>query len=156
VAQGSFYTYFPNKQAAFEELVRSLSDDLVAALATATQDAATRLDAERLGLEAFFAFTLEHQSLYRIIRQAEFVNDGLYRAYYQRIATGYERGLREAMDAGEVRELDPKAVAWALMGMADFLGMRWVLWKGELPPRAVVDSALSLIRAGLSPNGAVL
>ena len=150
VAQGSFYTYFPNKQAAFTELVRSLSDDLIAEVAEQTAGAPSRIEAERRGLVAFFQFTLKHQSLYRIVRQAEFVDEALYRAYYERIAAGYMRSVGAAMAAEELRELDVEAIAWSMMGIADFLGMRWVLWEGRLPPDSVIDSAIAMIRNGLT------
>ena len=53
------------------------------------------------------------------------------------------------MKAGEVRKLDPEAVAYALMGIFDFLGMRWVLWEGKLPPKRVLDDVFALVRQGL-------
>ncbi|MFT6230679.1 MAG: AcrR family transcriptional regulator, partial [Myxococcota bacterium] len=92
VAQGSFYTYFPNKQAAFTELVLSLSDGLRAAVTEAVSGETSRLAAERQSLVAFFKFILEHKALYRIVRQAEFVDEALYRDYYRRIAQAYARG----------------------------------------------------------------
>ncbi len=150
VAQGSFYTYFPNKQAAFTELVRSLSDGLRAAVTAAAGTETSRLAVERRSLIAFFNFILEHKSLYRIVRQAEFVDEELYRDYYRRIAQGYVRGLRQAVDAGELADLDVDTVAWSLMGMADFLGMRWVLWEDQLPPDSVIDTAMRFVRDGLA------
>src|SRR5690606_30812671 len=121
-------------------------------LAEAARGAPDRLVAERRGLEAFFAFIAEHRALYRIVRQAEFVDEELYRWYYRQIAEGYARGLAEAVGKGEIADLDPETLAWSLMGMADFLGMRWVLWEGTAPPDHVVDAAIELIRAGLTPR----
>ena len=110
----------------------------------------SRLAVERRSLIAFFNFILEHKSLYRIVRQAEFVDEELYRDYYRRIAQGYVRGLRQAVDAGELADLDVDTVAWSLMGMADFLGMRWVLWEDQLPPDSVIDTAMRFVRDGLA------
>jgi AcrR family transcriptional regulator len=150
VAQGSFYTYFPNKQAAFTELVRSLSTGLRTAVAQAAGEETSRLAVERRSLIAFFTFILEHKSLYRIVRQAEFVDEELYRDYYRRIAQAYVRGLRKAVDAGELADLDVDTIAWSLMGMADFLGMRWVLWEDQLPPDSVIDTAMRFLHDGLA------
>lgn len=151
-AQGSFYTYFDSKKEAFTELVRHLSRELRTTLAEAARGAEDRLDAERKGMIAFFSFIAEHRSLYRIVRQAEFVDEDLYRWYYRQIADGYVRGLAEAAKRGEIADLDPDTLAWSLMGMADFLGMRWVLWEGKAPPDHVVDAAIELVRAGLMPR----
>ncbi len=150
VAQGSFYTYFPNKQAAFTELVRSLSDGLHRAVTEAAGTETSRLAVERRSLIAFFMFILEHKSLYRIVRQAEFVDEQLYRDYYRRIAKGYARGLRHAVESGELADLDVDTVAWSLMGMADFLGMRWVLWEDRLPPDSAIDTAMRFLHDGLA------
>ena len=73
----------------------------------------------------------EHRTLYRIVRQAEFVDEACFRRYYDRFARGYVRGAGAGHGRGEVRRLDPEALAYCLMGIGDFLGMRWVLWRDE-------------------------
>lgn len=152
VAQGTFYLYFPDKRAAFVGLVEDLGHRLRRELATAVTGAPDRLAVEEAGFRAFFAFVARHRNLYRIVRQAEFVDEATYRRYYAGLAAGYARGLARAMDAGEIRRGEPETLAYALMGVADFIGMRWVLWAGEAPPREVVDEVMALIRDGLRPG----
>ena len=149
IAQGTFYLYFPSKKAVFAELVGELGAKLRRTLAAAVVDLEDRLTVERAGLHAFLGFVREHRNLYRIIRQAEFVDEALYRDYYSKLADGYRVGLARAMDAGQIRRLDPEAVAFALMGVFDFLGMRWVLWEGKLPPQRVLDDVFAMVRDGL-------
>jgi hypothetical protein len=38
------------------------------------------------------------------------------------------------------------------MGIADFLGMRWVLWEDETPPEEVFESMFTFIQHGMAPN----
>lgn len=149
IAQGTFYLYFPSKKAVFTELVGELGTKLRRTLAAAVDGVDDRLEVERAGLHAFLGFVREHRNLYRIIRQAEFVDEALYRDYYTKLAEGYRQGLAKAMSRQQIRKLDPEAVAYALMGIFDFLGMRWALWENELPPRRVLDDVFSLIRNGL-------
>ena len=151
VALGTFYVYFPNKQAIFSELVTELGHGLRRRLAEAIGELSNRIEIEEAGCRAFLEFVRAHRNLYRIVRQAEFVDESLYRSYYQRLASSYVRGLERAVDAGEIRDLDPETVAYALMGIFDFLGMRWVLWNDRLPPRRVVEDVFRLIRHGLGP-----
>jgi len=92
-----------------------------------------------------------HRNLYRIVRQAEFVDEGLYRSYYRRLAAGYASGLEAAMRAGEVSRLDAETLAYCLMGIGDFLGMRWVLWEERDPPAQVLDTMTALIHHGIAP-----
>jgi AcrR family transcriptional regulator len=152
VAQGTFYVYFPDKQTIFEELVRGLSQRLRRATTEATQGLTNRNDIERAGFRAFFDFIGRHRGLYRIVRQAEFVDEALFRWYYERFAEGYAAGLKAAMDAGQIREMDPEVMAYCIMGMGDFLGMRWVLWQDESLPDAVFEQAFEFMSHGFTPN----
>lgn len=149
VAQGTFYVYFESKQAIFAHLVDVLGKGLRQRLAEATRGQDSRLAVEAAGCEAFLRYIEEHRHLYKIIRQAEFVDEALYRNYYERLADGYVQGIKAAMDEGEFEALDPEAIAFALMGIFDFLGMRWVLWEGRLPPEHVRKDVMAFIAAGL-------
>jgi AcrR family transcriptional regulator len=150
VAPGTFYLYFSSKRDIFDELIEDLNRRVRRAMTEGASGASTRAEAERLGFEAFFRFTAEHPSLYRVIRQAEFVSPAALQLHYQRIVEGYVRGLSEAMAAGEIDQADPEALAWALMGVGEMIGLRWILW-GDTDgvPEHVFDEAMRFIRRGL-------
>ncbi|MGE6762688.1 TetR/AcrR family transcriptional regulator [Corallococcus interemptor] len=152
VALGTFYVYFPDKQSIFVEVVDELGARLRRLIAESTAACTTRLEVEREGLRAFFQFVRQHPNLYRVVRQAEFVDADCYRRYYDRFAKGYVRGLQQAMDKGEVRRMDPEALAYCLMGIGDFLGMRWVLWEEDMGLERVLDTAMTLLSHGLPPH----
>lgn len=149
VGQGTFYLYFEDKRAVFVELVKNLSRLLRHTLSQAVSNSRGRLAVERDGLKAFFDFVRQHKNLYRIVRQAEFVDPELYRWYYREMAKGYASGLAKAMQKGEIREVDPEGLAYCLMGIGDFLGMRWVLWEDRDVPPEVFETAMTLIQHGL-------
>ena len=145
VAQGTFYLYFAGKRQIFDELVRDLNGRIRHAMREGSSQGANRLQAELLGFQAYFRFTSEHPALYRIIRQAEFVSPEMLRYHYDRLSHGYVEALREAAATGEIGPIDPEVTAWALMGMGELIGMRWILWgDGELP-QAVVDELARII-----------
>jgi AcrR family transcriptional regulator len=146
VGQGTFYLYFSSKQEVFDELVRDLNRRVRHAMKEASGKGKTRLEAELLGFKAYFRFTAEHPALYRIIRQAEFVSPDMLRYHYDRLSSGYVEALREAIDRGEIAKLDPEVAAWALMGMGELIGMRWILWEevGKMP-KAVLDELARII-----------
>ncbi len=143
VAQGTFYVYFESKRQIFDELVEDLNRRVRHAMSEASARGRTRVEAERLGFRGFFDFTAEHPALYRIIRQAEFVSPRALHLHYQRIAKGYVDGLRRAIDAGEIVEQDPEVIVWALMGIGELMGMRWILWGDpddlDAPPRGEIS-----------------
>lgn len=128
VGQGTFYLYFDSKLDLFEQLVEDLNRRVRRAMSEASTAADNRIEAERAGFRAFFQFTADHPSLYRVVREAELVSPGALRLHYGRIVDGYIEGLRQAGDAGEIGDIDPTVAAWALMGIGEMIGMRWVLW----------------------------
>jgi AcrR family transcriptional regulator len=155
VALGTFYTYFESKEEVFRALVREMSRATRAHVAEAVKDAPDRLAAERLGLEAFIAFTRKHPELYRIIEEAQFVAHDVYREHYLTFVDAYRRGLATARaraqisaGTGDVEETD-EARAWALIGMSVFLGMRYGIWEKDLSPARVADIAIELVSEGL-------
>ena len=150
VGQGTFYLYFPDKKSVFTELVRTLSKMLRKCLAEAAVGIEDRLTMERVGLRTFCDFIRAHRHLYRIVRQAEFVEPTLYRWYYDRIAAGYIKGLSQAMEAGQIRQLNPESTAYCLMAIGDFIGMRWVLWEDGNVPEEVLETAMAFIHHGLA------
>lgn len=131
VGQGTFYLYFPSKEAAFRELVEVRAHGLRTATRLATEGAADRMQAESAGFATFFDFIDRHRGLYRIVRQAEFVDIELFQTYYQVFAQGYAAALRTSMNRGEIARMDPEVRAYCLMGVGDFVGMRWVVWTAE-------------------------
>jgi AcrR family transcriptional regulator len=151
VAQGTFYLYFQSKQQIFDELVEDLNRRVRHAMSEASARGGNRIESERLGFQAFFRFTAEHPALYRIVRQAEFVSPGALRLHYTRIVEGYIDGLDKAKSNGEITDLDTTVAAWALMGIGELVGMRWVLWDEhhDSLPEAVFDEVMALIQRAL-------
>jgi AcrR family transcriptional regulator len=152
VALGTFYTYFDSKEAVFRALVRDMSRATRAHVAEAVKSAPDRLAAERTGLEAFIAFTRQHPELYRIIEEAQFVAQDVYREHYLSFADAYRRNLAGARERGEIAGPDAAADeprAWALIGMSVFLGMRYGLWDEDLSPAQVAETAIALVSEGL-------
>lgn len=168
VGQGTFYLYFASKLEVFEELVEDLNTRVRHAMTEASAGTATRLEGERAGFRAFFAFTAQHPALYRVVREAEFVSPRALTLHYTRIVEGYVSNLTRARVRGEVGDLDPTVAAWVLMGIGEMVGMRWVLWDrhvdgdadaptGALGPTSTVpdhvfDQVMEFIERALAPR----
>lgn len=150
VAQGTLYCYFSGKEEILRELVRDMGHELRAHLAAETRNAVSRLDAEEKGLKAFLHYLGSHPNLYRILQQAQFVSEEIYRDYYEAFARNYSDMLTNASRKGEIRPGNDDVRAWALMGLSNFLGLRYALWGHDLPIEEVVSAATDLLRHGLS------
>jgi AcrR family transcriptional regulator len=146
VAQGTFYLYFEGKKQVFDELVVDLNRRVRHAMKEASSKGTTRVESEILGFAAYFRFTSEHKALYRIIRQAEFVSPEMLRYHYDRLSEGYVEALTEAVESGEIGDVDPKVTAWALMGMGELIGLRWLLMENrDRMPKPVLDELERII-----------
>jgi len=155
MATGSFYAHFSSKGDIFAAVVRQINADLRAAMRKALEEApADQRSRERAAFGAFFDTVSRRPWIDRIVRESEFVDPGLFREYYERLARGYARGVRQAQLAGEVdARYDPEVIAYLYTGVGNFIGMRWADWTaGRQVPEDVLDDVLEVLARGLPPR----
>ena len=155
MATGSFYAYYGSKAEIFAAVVRGINDDLRHAMRAALEHAEGGQRArERAAFRAYFDMLSERPWIDRIVRESEFIDQRLFREYYEHLARGYGRGVRAAQLAGEVdARYDPEVVAYAYTGIGNFVGMRWADWTagGQVPPD-VREDVLEVLARGLAPR----
>lgn len=154
IATGSFYAHFGSKAEIFTAAIRRINADLRAAMAAALQTTADNQRArERAAFRAYFDLMSQRPWIFRIVREAEFLAPGEFRAYYERLARGYARGVRVAQLAGEVDpRYDPEVIAYIYTGLGHFVGMRWAEWTaGGRVPDDVFDDLMDVLARGLPP-----
>ncbi len=153
VGQGTFYIYFKGKEVVLRELVIDMGRMLRQTLTANIRHSSTRLEAERNGLAAFFRFVSENQNLYRIVKESQFIDEQAYQTYYRDFAAGYQARLEHAAKEGELRPGYAEERAWAIMGMADFIGMRYILWEKSTAFDEIADACMDLLTFGLQHPG---
>jgi AcrR family transcriptional regulator len=155
IATGSFYAHYRSKADIFAAVVRRINADLRAAMSAALEHAPDNQRArERAAFGAFFDLVSRRPWIDRIVRESEFVDPGLFREYYERLARGYARGVRQAQLAGQVdARYDPEVIAYLYTGVGNFIGMRWADWTaGGQVPADVLDDVLEVLARGLAPR----
>lgn len=152
VALGTFYTYFNSKEEIFAALVAYMSERTRRWVGERVAGAADRLEAERIGLEAYIEFVRQHKGLYRIITEAEFVANDAFRAHYEGFARAYVENLERAGKRGEIRQGDYEVWSWAIIGIDVFLGMRYAEWDESRPASEIAEIVADLIANGLRPQ----
>ena len=155
IATGSFYAHYRSKADIFAAVVRSINAELRSAMGAALAQAPdNQRSRERAAFRAFFDMLSERPWIDRIVRESEFVDPGLFREYYERLARGYARGVRQAQLVGEVdARYDPEVIAYMYTGIGNFLGMRWADWTaGGQVPADVLDDMLEVLARGLPPR----
>lgn len=149
VAQGTFYNYFESKYEIFAELLRQLSRDFRIEIKQEVGQAKSQREALEIGIHVFLKWVKNHRNLYSIVQQSVLVDEQLYRSYYERLAQGYLKGLEEAAQSGEFKTLNAETIAYCLMGVTSFIGMRWVYWENQEVPDHVVQDTITFIFEGL-------
>src|SRR5262249_7411073 len=122
------------------------------ALSESTKDAPNRLEAERLGIEAYLAFVRDHKALYRVVMEAQFVAPEAYREYYRVFSDAYRQQLAQAAKRGEISQGEDEVRVWALMGASTFLGLRYGVWDDADDVGDVAQAAADLMINGLAPR----
>lgn len=153
VAQGTFYKYFPSKHAIFVELVTDFAIRVRHALGAAAEHPATsRAEVERRGFEAMFAFALEHPGLYQVVRESQFVAPATYRWYYESFVGAYSKSFLR-LHGPAIKRADIETLGWAMAGVADMIGLRWVVWEKRMPPDRALDQLVALLAHGFEGMG---
>ncbi|MCS0543769.1 hypothetical protein NXY55_27735, partial [Aeromonas veronii] len=68
---------------------------------------------------------------------------------YDKLADGFLKSLTAGIEVGEFKEIDQETVAYCLMSIGQFLGMRWVYWEQQDVPEEAFEAAMTLIFDGL-------
>jgi AcrR family transcriptional regulator len=155
IATGSFYAHFDSKAEIFAAVVRGINADLREAMAAALRLAEDNQRArERAAFRAYFDLIQRRPWIFRILREAEFIDPSLYREYYERLVRGYSRGVRAAQLAGEIDpRYDPEVIAFVYTGLGHFVGMRWAEWTaGGRVPDDVFEDLMAVLARGLPPS----
>ncbi len=155
MATGSFYSYYGSKAEIFAAVVRAINTDLRHAMRAALEHAEDGQRArERAAFRAYFDMLSDRPWIDRIVRESEFIDQGLFREYYEHLVRGYARGVRAAQLAHEVdARYDPEVIAFAYTGIGNFVGMRWADWTaGGRVPDDVLDDVLDILARGLAPK----
>jgi len=128
VAQGTFYVHFKSKGDLVIGFVRYINRELRKAIERVSSAMADRRDAERVGMLTFFRFLRQHREIYRVVPEAEMISREVAMWYYHKLAEGYIKGLERGMARDEIRQLPPVFVAWSLMGLVHFIGLKQIVW----------------------------
>jgi len=152
VGLGTFYVYFKSKEEVFRALVADMGALTRSTIAEKVRGAKDRLEAERLGVEAYIEFVRAHPGLYRVVMEAQFVAPEAYRDYYRVFSSAYRQQMGQAASRGEIRKGQDEVRVWALMGASTFLGLRYGVWDAKADAAAVAAAAADLIVFGLAPR----
>lgn len=121
-AVGTFYIYFDSKTDLYRYLMEIYKRQIKGHLATAIEGCATRVEKEREGIKCFVRYAVKNPNVYNIIWGSLAVEKQMFEDYYVSFAESYARALRK--DKGQLSSADVTSLAYILMGVTNFLGLR--------------------------------
>lgn len=155
IAQGSFYTYFPSRQALLDELLPTLGDEMLAHIATAVGEERDEVAREEKRFRAFFEFLQRRPAFLRILNEAEFFSPKGFRRHFDNISANYRKALSRARGRGALARFTDEEVeplVFLLMAARSYTSMRYASAKGgkvRPPPEALISAYGKLLRHGL-------
>lgn len=151
VAAGTFYLYFPSKMSLYRHLLNELSRDIRKEIASKIDTSLPRSAQERAGIKAFLEYAIKNPHMYQIIWESLYIDRSLFQSYYDAFAKRYVKGLSSALEKGEMAELDLEIVAYILMGITNFLGLKIILEMGQSQSQIddVVETIMDILNHGL-------
>lgn len=150
IALGTFYIYFKDKYYLYKYLLLMYSHQIRKQISTDTINLKTRKEKEREGLRTFLKYIRENKHVYNLIWESLYIDKNLFMQYYDTFAERYSKGMIEAQENGEVIDIDPTLISYYLMGVSNFIGLKYVMFDDEDNNfDDVVDDVITIIENGL-------
>jgi AcrR family transcriptional regulator len=147
VAVGTFYLYYPTKEALFLELVEDTVRLLKLEIDAGRGASTDPRERARAGLQTFFAFAQQHRELFRIVFGHGATFHDVVQRTQQLFAEDVAANLTEGMHAKVFRSNDPAILAQAFIGMS-LQVVSWWLDHPDVPVEEVVESLLDFVSHG--------
>ncbi|MCL2188016.1 MAG: TetR/AcrR family transcriptional regulator [Defluviitaleaceae bacterium] len=152
VATGTLYVYFPDKLSLFLHLMDGLGRKLRREIRDAKSKCTDTsiIEQERISIRVFFSFVRAHFGLFRIVWQAQFVDEAAFKNYYERFSQGYINEISKAHTRGETRNVDSTVISYALMGIYSFVALKCFVFDKSEPDDATIEQLVNFISFGIS------
>lgn len=118
-------------------------------IAKEVKKCSTRKEAERAGLKAFLHFINDHKHIYNIIWESLYIDKRLFIDYYTKFAQNYMSQIEVSQANDQMKVYDPEVIAFILMGISNFIGLNWVMFKETNDFDYVVDQVIEILDKGL-------
>lgn len=149
VGNGTFYIYFDSKISVYRYLLVDYGKRIRSKSNRAIAGCKSRKEAERVGIRSFFEFVLENPGLFNIVWEALYIDKALFDDFYTRFAESYVNRLKKAQDDGQVRDIDPTVLSYALMGITNFLALNRLVLKQEQNIDYLTDEVMKILENGI-------
>ena len=151
-AVGTFYIYFDTKTDVYRYLMWKYQRQIKALLAESIKGCTTRYEQEREGIKCFIKFAIRTPNVYNIIWGSLSIDKKLFTDYYSSFADSYTHALQE--NDNEVNTYDATTVAYMLMGISNFVGLRAIFeeMNDEDIDKIIDETIMPVLSQGIFKN----
>ncbi|MGH7268947.1 MAG: TetR/AcrR family transcriptional regulator [Polyangiaceae bacterium] len=155
IARGTFYLYFADKRAIFEEIVdRTIARLGMSIVRVDPHDKArTVADQVRDNIRRIMRILLEDRATTKILLSdalgVDVAFDQKLLSFYDEMATLLEQSLRDGQSLGVVRPGDVRLMAWLTMGAIKELMFQMVQRGAEVDESRLVEATFAFLRGGV-------
>ncbi len=149
VAPGTIYIYFPDKYSIYKYLLHEYSHVIRMHIAKSIKGCTDRKEVERRGLLSFLQLIKENRNMYNVIWESLHIDNLLFVEYYTSFAARYIVTITAGQKSGELLSCDPEVLSYVLMGIANFVGLRYVLFGENEDLEKVADEVICILEEGI-------
>lgn len=150
VGLGTFYIYFNDKKSCYQYLLLQYSHYIRSQIAQRIEHAKDRKEAERLGLLEFLEIVRDNASIYHIIWESLYIDKDLFIEYYTTFAQYYKRAIEANVNIkGGYKDVDPEVIAYTLMGIANFIGLRYTMFDKSTDLEKIASQVIEMLDKGI-------
>ncbi len=151
-AVGTFYIYFQSKTDIYRYLMWKYQHQIKLLLAESIKNCTTRYEQEKQGIKCFIKFATSTPNVYNIIWGSLAIDQQMFRDYYMSFAESYSNALSRS--SSEMDAPDPTTVAYMLMGISNFVGLRAIFedMNDDDIDRIVDDTIMPALQGGIFKN----
>lgn len=149
LAAGTFYNYFPDKEAVFRGLIDDAAVRARERVRAPRRTATTFEEFVRGGFQAYFEFAAEDRTTFELTRR----NAGTVRAMFGQPSIGagvdeLEADIKVGIEAGLIAPMDARYAAAAMVGVGFEIGVQMLL-RDPIDPEGAAEFATRLFLGGL-------
>lgn len=158
LAQGTFYLYFPTRQALLDEVLPFVGERLSEHIRRRVKGATNAFEVEELSFRAAFDFLHDNPGFYRMLNEAEFAAPRGFSTQFENAAGRYLASLKRSSGRGELPGYEPReleVLVYMLMAVRFYIYLRFVKGNGGKTARLpawVLRTYMKFIRSGLNAS----
>ncbi len=153
LAKGTVYNYFKNKEDILISVIESGFEQLDRKMRSGLKGVSSPVDRLKRGIEIYGGYLKTRQPLVRMLLGEKAQLSFGFKKRFHDIAYSHtnhiEKTIREAIDMGLMKDLDPYVAATCLIGMMDMLYVRETIENKNIPSEVKHELVTEIFMEGM-------